>query len=103
MGFGTYFNAEIFLNHQEYKSMGELDEEIKDTQKMIAYYEQQISMYAASGLSAAPKTDDDGNVVEPISWMQCQLNNIFDEYKDQVYHLGDLLLLKEHFEERQFG
>lgn len=98
MSWGTTFTAEIYLSRQTYGSEYEVDEAIKECKRMIVFYRERILMYAIAGKTAVPEKDENGYVVNPIDWIQCEMNRILEEYDSEQTKLYELYLLKENFD-----
>jgi len=97
MSWGTNFSTDIFLSRQEYKSKFDVEDRIKELDEQINDCEVQIKMY----VSATPK-----DIVpteyseEQISWLNHQINEQFEMYRESVIDRFRLVLYLEFLEQK---
>jgi hypothetical protein len=98
MGWGITFNAEIYLSRQEYSTKYAIEDKIKEIEESINNHEATLKMYA----SATPK-----DIVpeefseEPISWLNIQINEVLEIFKEDLIQKYQLGLYLEHLIEKE--
>ena len=87
MGWGTSFNAEIYISRKTWNSIGELEQDIKDKEESIA-----MSISTLKSLvSYAPK--DVNDMQESLQIFDDYMGGLEEEYTDlyKMYMLKELL------------
>ncbi len=97
MAWGTDFTTDIYLSRETYTSRQEVINKIEELTDSINGYKTKLKMYASANLNDI--LPDEWNE-DPISWLDVQLNDLFELYDEDTikqYRLGLYLdYLKEN-------
>lgn len=99
MGWGTEFQAEIYLSRENYEDILQVERELADTKKYSNWLKTRIYMYASSGPSGVSTKDDEGFECNPIECLHIELDKLFDEYSKSIIKEHELELLKEDWDD----
>jgi hypothetical protein len=90
MGWGTSFNADIFLNKRTFDSIWDVDEAIADCEETIAWVKNKMF-----GLACSTPKDVIPNGEDPISYLSIELSELFEMFSEHVVLLYQLRLFRE--------
>lgn len=96
MGWGTTFKTDIYLNKTSFSSKIELDDTIKDLEKSIERYKQEIAMYTTSTPSSI--TPDEWKD-DSITFLYNKLRDLLELYEEDLIRLHRFYLLQDYLEE----
>jgi hypothetical protein len=97
MADGTDFKADIYLNNKLYSSKFEVEDEIKDLDRLINDYEAELKMFASSNpKDIIPK---EWKEEQPIDWLNITINEKLDGYMENIIHQYKLTLYLEYLNE----
>lgn len=96
MGWGTTFNAGIYLNRKTFNSISELNEEIDNLYDEISSIRESILIQAAGGIAAFSKSE---YISDDVSNFKSSMNEYFDQLAEANDLLYKLLLFKEMLDE----
>ena len=94
MGYGTTFTTDIFFSREHIDSLYQLESKVEDAERDIRTVRERILMHCAAGVNAAPKTDCEGNNMDPLPYIHNEVNELFDWYDEAVVMRYKLELLK---------
>lgn len=92
MGWGTDFNADIYLSRELYRSKDEIEDKIKESEKLINDFKSDIKMYI--GGDAKSFKDDDESLT---CWINNTVNDIFEYIETENVLNYQRRLLIENF------
>lgn len=101
MSWGTYFNAEIYINRENYDNIYQLEEEIKNTEKKIQELRERLFMYCACGCNGVNHKDCEDNLVNPVDAMYVEINSLLEQYNEEQGRLRLLYYLREDWDEQE--
>ena len=101
MGFGTDFQANIYLSRERFETMYELDSKIEETKDYIRIVREKILMACMNGKEAFNVEDCEGNKCDLVDAVHRNVN----EWLDWLIELNDKLFmyesLKKNFKDRE--
>lgn len=101
MGWGTQFDADIYLSHESIRTKLELEECIEEVENDIQHIREKLMMFCAAGLNSMPKKDVEGNDMEPISMLHYELKELLEWYNECLIKRYQYSLLKEDWDEKE--
>lgn len=98
MGWGTSFLKSIYLDRQTYTSVYQVEDEIQEIESEIERIKSRIKMYASANIKdlVSIELDDD-----PILTTEIKLEELFNEYQENLNKLKDLIYYKEYLKEKE--
>lgn len=97
MSWGIEFQTEIYLSRQEYKTKYCVEDRIKELDELINECEAMLKMYA----SATPKDIIPADYSEEqISWLNNQINEQLEMYREYLLDRYRLKLYLDYLEEK---
>lgn len=96
MGWGTEFNTDIFISKQNFSSNNEVEEKLIEYDKIINNFEAIIKMYVSSTPKDIIPIEFDE---EPMNWLNIQINELFENYRETLIERYKLLLYQEYIVE----
>ena len=98
MGWGISFTPEIYISRERFDNVEEINDKIEELTASVNDSKQEISMLVL----ATPKDImpvDEEDPMDPTSYLQVKLNEIFEYMEENQYKLTLFRMLKEHIEE----
>lgn len=101
MSYGITFQANIFISHETYQTIYEVDSDIKELEEQLQRMKERLMMYCACGVKGVCSKDCEDNPMNPIDALHRELEDLF-EYCDEVNRkLHNLYLLREDWDEKE--
>lgn len=96
MGWGTQFNAEIYISKEIYHTKYDVESEIKDLEEWITKLKAKIMALAL----ATPRdiVPHDNDPVDPIFYVTNEIENLFESLEEDHYKLYKLRLLLDNWD-----
>lgn len=101
MSYGTYVDAEIYLNRRIYDNIYQLESDIAEVKQEINDYWQKILAY----MVATPHDykDEDGYITAAPDFIADRCKELREGLEESLALYNDMLYLKENFDKRVNG
>ncbi len=99
MGYGTMFTADMYISREDLTNIHNVNDEIDESQKLIADLRERIFMYVANGVNGVCTKDCEGEDLNPNDALHQEVSSLLDQLLEVSDRLSVLLLLKADYDE----
>ena len=95
MGWGIEFTPDIYLSRMSFNTVGELKEQIKETEAMIKWYREKLLILASSTPNSITPEEDE----EPLFYLQREFSDAMEGLEEYIVLSTNLHHLLDYVKE----
>ena len=104
MSWGTHFTAkDIYLIREHYSSIGEVEDTIKELEKLQQSYKETLLMLAMGAKDSVCTKDCEGYDIDKVDAIHTKVVDLLEEFDSLTIRIYNLTLLKENWDTKEQG